>query len=57
MKLGGIWEGGLGSKIPLDWLKIVLNSVKKLHYYLWEYHWKANLQIQFSPYKLLQPSG
>ena len=53
----GVLGGFLGSKMSLDWLKIGLNSVEKIIYYLWEYHWKANSEIQSSPYKLPQRSG
>ena len=45
----GGFEGFLGSIMPLDWLKIGLNSVEKLCYCLWEYHWKANSEIQSCP--------
>ena len=44
--------------MPLDWLEIGLNSAEKITLLSVRIiYWKANMETQFSPYKLPQPSG
>ena len=56
MELGDL-GGFLGSKMPLEWLKIDLNSVEKITLLSLRVPVETNSEIQFSSYKLLQPSG
>ena len=55
MELGGL-GGFLSPKMPQDWLKLGLNSVEKKYVTIIE-NTTGNSEIQFSPYKLLQPSS
>ena len=59
-RAGGSWgklRKLLGSKMPLDWLKIGLNSGEKITLLSLRIPLETNMEIQFSSYKLQQPSA